>query len=151
MISNADAAQIIREVRSIEWYEDQISALRKQIDAIEYSLDYRPETFKDPLDMSRIVLDGEDARYKAPGSKYPSFSKSVEYDSLDEFNEKLAHYTKRLNWAMKYRDILLDGDGADFMNDFFLGMPYEGLKRKYHVSKPSRHAKAIIRKKINRI
>ena len=151
MISNADAAQIIREVRSIPWYQDRIQELDNSIRAIEFELEKERPPFKDPLDMPTVIINGKEERYKVPGTKYPSFNKRVEYDSLDEFTEKRDHYKLCLKWAIKYRDALYEGEDADFMKDFIEYMPYEGLKRKYHVNNISRFAKKVIRKKIKKI
>lgn len=151
MISNADAAQIIREVRSISWYQDRIHELDKSIRAIEFELDRKKPVFKDPLAMPTVIINGKEEKFKVPGTKYPSFSKIVEYDSLDEFTEKRDHYQRCLEWAIRYRDALYQGEDADFMKDFIEYMPYEGLRRKYHVNNISRYAKQVIRKKIEKI
>lgn len=151
MISNADAAQIIREVRSIPWYQDRIQELNQSIKAIEFELDREKPVFKDPLDMPTVIINGKEEKYKVPGSKYPSFSKRVEYDSLDEFTEKRDHYQRCLKWAVKYRKALYEGEDADFMRDFIEYMPYEGLRNKYHYVHPARHAKSVIRQKIKEL
>lgn len=160
MISNEDASYVIRQIRNIDWYISHITELEVKLSRASNQLELNNNKYKSPMDWQRITIDTkdsdgniihEDARYKAPGTKYPVNSKGLMFDYEDEIVAELQVMRYSLCKAMSYLELLKGSQECDFIQDFFDNKPYEVLRESYHISNVNRHMKSLIKQQIKSI
>ncbi|MCB8641976.1 MULTISPECIES: hypothetical protein [unclassified Holdemanella] len=159
MLSNEDASYVIRQIRNIDWYIARITEIENKLSKVSDLLNY-DRGYKSPLNWQRITIKvkdwegklvDEDARYKAPGSKYQSNSNGLVFDYEDELIQELQVTRYSLCKAMSYLEQLKQSDEVQFILDYFDNKSYESLKMQYHISNVNRHMKSLVKRQIKQI
>ena len=134
MVSVGDAKFILSEIRQINYYETKIGELMGRLSDMDMMIADVTSPVS-PQGGQDVKVKGKTVRVKVHGAGMNSSQRIVELATAKKpIEDMLTDFRKRHIRALDYRRQLMHSKHAEYINDFFSGMSYKDIQRKYYVS-----------------